>query len=357
MKERLYLRTFLVIPSLFVLYFVFQIFRPFLLPITLAVILVSICYPGYEMMSRLLKGRSSAAAFLTCLVVVLLLVVPFVLLSLSLAKEVSHVYLEFQKRFEGGEFRDVIQQLGPYFQTPVAWVSGYIDLQGIDVLKSLGGVLQQASVFFLKHSTTILSGFAGLVSKFFIMLVTMFFLFRDGARLLQEFKALTPLSSNYEGILVGKLREVTRAVVLGSLLTALAQGFAGGIVFWMLGVSNLLFWSTLMALFSLVPVVGTSIIWVPWAIYFLFTGSFVKAIVLVLLAVFFVGMIDNILRPLFIEGKAGMHTLLVFFSIMGGIAYFGMIGMIFGPIIVSLGLTFLELYKLEFRQELIKPGQ
>ena len=113
-----------------------------------------------------------------------------------------------------------------------------------------------------------------------------------------------------------------------------------------------MFWSVAFALFSLVPVIGTSLIWGPWVAYFLLSGSYFKGFALVIAAVLFIGMIDNVLRPMLIEGQVKMHTLLVFFSIMGGIAYAGIFGMIFGPILVSLFLTLLELYKIEFREDL-----
>lgn len=356
MTERKYVRIFLLLPALLTLYFVFRIFQPFFQPIALAVMLASLCYPIYAWIRRKLKKRASLASLVTCLLVMALIVVPFVLLILAFAREVGVVYLALQERIEAGEFRELMNFRESQYVGPVLdWISQYIDLENIDILGSLTSTLQNMSVLFLRHSTEILGGVAQLISKFFIMLVTMFFLFRDGARIVEEFKSLTPLTERYEDVLVRKFKEVTRATFLGSLLTALAQGVAGGIVFWALGISNIVFWSSMIALFSLVPVVGSALIWGPWAIYFFLTGSVVKGIVLIALAVLFIGMVDNLVRPLFIQGQAGMHTLLVFFSIMGGIAYFGMIGMIFGPIIVSLGLTFLELYRIEFKEELIKP--
>jgi len=181
------------------------------------------------------------------------------------------------------------------------------------------------------------------------MIVTMFFLFRDGHRLRDELASLSPVSQRYTDLLSTTFREVARATVVGNLLTAMAQGLASGIIFWSLGVSNALFWGTISAFFSLVPVVGAAIIWIPWAIYFLVSGSIVKGILMVALQALVVGSLDNVLRPLLIEGRIRMHTMLVFFSIMGGIAYFGVLGMVFGPIIVALGMTLLEVYKIEVR--------
>lgn len=356
MADRRQIRFFLLIPALVVLYFTFQIFRPFLLPIALAAILVSLCYPIYSWVCRLLKGRQSLAAFLTCLGVTLVIVLPVILLLIMLAGEVSQVYLKFQSNLENGKLQEYINlRRDAYWGPVVQWLDQYVDLEKVDLLGNLTASLQQLSLFFLRHSTALLSSALNLVGNFLIMIATMFFLFRDGHRLVQEIQSWSPLSARYEGLIAEKFREVARATIVGSLATALAQGVVGGLVFWVLGIPNVLFWGSLMAVFSLVPVVGTAVVWVPWVIYFLATGSVVRGLVLLALASLLVGMVDNVLRPILIEGKAGMHTLLVFFSLMGGIAYFGMVGMIFGPILVALGLTFLELFKTEFREELQKP--
>ena len=352
MQEHKYVRISLLILSLIVLYFVFRIFQPFLLPISLAVILATLCYPIFDWTSQKLKGRRSWAAFLTCIWVTASIIIPFVVVLILLAGEVRDVYQQVQRRIESGGFQEILQFMeSPYLKPFADWVSRYVDLENIDVIGSFTAGFRQVSIFFIRQSTAILSGLFNFIANFLIMLVSMFFLFRDGSRLLEELKILTPLSEPYEQKIISKFQEVATATVLGTLLTALAQGVAGGLLFWILGIPNALFWGFLMGLFSLLPVVGTGIVWAPWAIYFFAVTSVTQGIILVAGGLL-VGLIDNVLRPLFIEGKAEMHTLIVFLAIMGGISYFGMVGMIFGPITVALGLTFLELYKTEFRREL-----
>ncbi|MDA2935073.1 AI-2E family transporter, partial [Acidobacteria bacterium AH-259-D05] len=352
MQEHNYVRISLLIFSLIVLYFVFRIFQAFLLPISLAVVLVTLCYPIFDWTSRQLKGKRSWAALLTCIWITASIIIPFVVLLILLAGEVGEVYQQVQRRLESGSYQDILDLKDtPYVKPLIDWISPYFDLENIDIVGSFTTGFRQISLFFLRQSTAILSSLFHVIADFLVMLVTMFFLFRDGSRLVKEIKNLTPLSQRYEQLIITKFQEVATATVLGTLLTALAQGIAGGLLFWVLGISNALFWGFLMGLFSLLPVVGTGIVWAPWAIYFFVTTSVIQGIILVAGGLL-VGLIDNVLRPLFIEGKAEMHTLIVFLAIMGGINYFGMVGMIFGPITVALGLTFLELYKEEFRQEL-----
>ena len=347
------IRLVLLVPALVILYFSFQIFRPFLFPISLAVVLTSLTFPVFQWVSDRLRGRSTVASLVTCLAITAIIVIPSVLLLIQLTAEVTLVYSRFQTFVESADLRDprTLRQsayLGPFLD----WLDQYVDLSQVDLVGGLASSLQQVSLFFLRHSTVLLGGLLHIITSFFIMMATMFFLYRDGSRLLGEMQGLLPISDQHERLVVQKFRDVAGATVLGNLLTALSQGVTGGMVFWILGIPNALFWGAMTALFSLVPVVGTAIVWVPWAIYFFATGALVQGIILVLLEVLIVGTIDNFLRPLFIEGKAKMHTLVVFFSIMGGISYFGIAGMIFGPIIVALGLTFLELYRIEFGPQL-----
>jgi len=355
MDEHRYLRISLLILSLIVLYFVYRIFQPFLLPISLAVILATLCFPVFNWTCQRLQSRRNWAALLTCIWVTAIIIVPFVVLVILLTAEMTEVYQQFQSRLESGAWQEFLNlqddsRLKPW----VDWIGQYADLENFDLMGSLGAGLQQVSLFFLRQSTSIVSGVFRVFMNFLIMLVCMFFIFRDGEYLTEMFKTLTPLTESYRQLIVKTFQEVSKATVIGTLLTAVAQGVSGGLLYWILGIPNALLWGCLTALFSLLPVVGTGIVWGPWAIYFFLTQSIIQGIILVIGGVL-VGIMDNFLRALFIEGKAEMHTFIVFLSIMGGIGYFGLVGMIFGPIIVALGLTFLELYKREFQQPVPEP--
>ena len=143
---------------------------------------------------------------------------------------------------------------------------------------------------------------------------------------------------------VETFRNMTNATVVGTLLTAAAQGLLSGLIYLILGVPNAVLWGTLTGLTSLVPVVGTATVWIPITLYLFFTGEPYRALLLLILQVVVVGSVDNFLRPLLIEGQVKMHTLLIFFSILGGIGYFGFFGVILGPLVFAIGLTFFELY-------------
>ncbi len=355
MEEHKYLRISLLILSLIVLYFVYRIFQPFLLPISLAVVLATLCFPVFDWTCEKLHSRRNWAALLTCLWVTASIIVPFVVLVILLAAQMTAVYQQFQSGLESGSWQEFLNlQDNPYLKPWADWISQYVDLENLDLMGNLGAGLQQVSLFFLRQSTSIVSGLFRVIMNFLIMLFCMFFIFRDGEYLTDMLKTLTPLTESYRQLIINTFQEVAKATVIGTLLTAVAQGVAGGLLYWILGIPNALLWGCLTALFSLLPVVGTGIVWGPWAIYFFLTQATLQGVILVIGGLL-VGLMDNFLRALFIEGKAEMHTLIVFLSIMGGIGYFGLVGMIFGPIIVALGLTFLELYKREFQQTVIEP--
>lgn len=356
MQERRYARFFLLVPALIVLYFVFRIFEPFLQPIALAIIFSTLCRPIYRWLLRVFRNRANLASLVMCLLVMAIIIAPLATLISALVSEVAQVYQLLQTKVNDGTLNGLFSGHENRYLTELEnWLSAYMPFSKEDVVKAATTGLQQLSVFLVRQSTVVLGGFAGLISQFILMLLTMFFLFRDGARLFRQVESLTPISQRYEELLATKFREVTQATVLGTLVTAVAQGLAGGIIFWLLGISNSLFWGTLMGFCSMVPVVGTAAVWFPWVLFLVITGSYGHALILALLSAFLVGMIDNVLRPMFIEGQSGMHSLVVFFSLMGGVAYFGVVGLIFGPILVSLFLTFLELYRMEFQAELSKP--
>jgi len=357
-SQRNLARLVLLVAALIVLYFVFQIFRPFLAAIAVAVVLSTLSYPLFEELVQRLGGRRGWAALVACLCLTLVIVVPFVILLIMLGQQVNQVYQQFEGILAKGDFNEFSTLADiPFLRRPVAWLNSVVDLKRFDLVGNLAGLLKQASVFLLTHSTAIVTGLFNLIFDFFIMVVTMFFLFRDGHYLREELESLSPVSKRYTDLLSTTFREVARATVIGNLLTALAQGIASGIIFWSLGVSNALFWGTISAFCSLVPVVGASIVWIPWALYLLLSGSIVKGILMIALQALVVGSLDNILRPLLMEGRMRMHTMIIFFSIMGGIAYFGVLGMVFGPIIVALGMTLLEVYKIEVRGSKTPPPE
>jgi len=210
----------------------------------------------------------------------------------------------------------------------------------LDLSSSIGKALLDQGGHFVGNMTS-------LIGKFFLMIFVFFFVVRDEKKILDAILHLSPLSSSHEKEVLGKIKTVARSALLGTLVTAVAQGVAGGLAFWIAGLPGL-FWGMVMAFSSLIPIVGTALIWVPAAGYLFLSGQWGYAVFMILWCAIVVGMIDNFVRPLFMKGSAGMSTLLIFFSILGGINYFGVIGLLYGPLLFGLAMVLLYIYSLEF---------
>jgi predicted PurR-regulated permease PerM len=330
-----------------VLYFCFRILQPFLLPMFLALILSTLLAPVYQVFEIKLHGHRSLAALLVCLALTVVILVPLVLLSISIANEANDAYQRLRDPQTLKAIEDWFYATGgPILNRIGAWLPASMQIENQQITSRIGQQAEQIGVAALGVATSFATGIVNVVVDYFIMSIVLFFLLRDFNYFAASVRLVSPLSDEQEILFVDRFRKVTRAAVVGNLLTALAQGTLSGLLFLILGLPNPILWGALTALLSLVPVVGTALVWIPWTIYLFATGAWVKAIIFLIVEIVGVGGVDNVLRPLLIEGVVKMHTLLVFFSILGGIAYFGILGMFFGPLIFAIALTLLEFYLL-----------
>ena len=188
----------------------------------------------------------------------------------------------------------------------------------------------------------------------FIVLFVMFFLFRDGKILIDKIERIMPLKDKYRKHVFKKLNNMAYAVIYGSIIIAIIQGTLGGIGFLIFGLSSPLLWGVVMIFASLIPYIGSSIIWFPAAILLIIDGyinpessTLIKGILLLLYGIFIVGTIDNILKPKIIGDKAGIHPVLVLLGVVGGLSFLGFVGIIIGPIILAMLVTFIDIYEEE----------
>ena len=222
---------------------------------------------------------------------------------------------------------------------------------GLDPAKlmaDLQDVALNASRFLLSHGAGVLSNLTGLLLHFGILLFLLFFLLRDGKDMLNHLKNFSPLGNHQEDRILQRIRDVARSVLLGSFLTALCQGLAGGVGLALCGIPGL-FWGTVMAFASLVPVIGTALIWLPAVGWLVLMGSWKAAIFLAAWSILVVGSIDNFLRPFLMGGKSGLSPFSVFLAVMGGVQLFGLAGILYGPLIIGFAAVMLSIYEEEYR--------
>ncbi len=342
-------RLFLLLCLGLVLYLFFWILSPFLTPILLAIVTATLFYPIYADLDRRLKYQPSLSAFFMCLFITFLIIIPTFLLAVTLANQIQRAFSDYQASVQQGTFHIEGSE-----RLVAGWnrMRGVLGLKQMDVRSGMKAAIRETGLFLVHNSSVILAGFAHLVADFFIMIFTLFFLFRDGKSFVHEIKELIPLSRDHKNRMVDRFKQTIYATFFGSFANALAQGFSVGLILWIFKFQNALLWGMLAAITSLVPLVGSGLVWVPASIYLFLRGWWGRALILAIYGAVGIPMLDNVLRPLVIKKTSeDLHTLLIFFGILGGIWIFGFPGLILGPVIVAFTVTMLDMVKLEFRQD------
>ena len=311
------------------------ILLPFYGAIMWALIIAMLFVPVYRRLLPRLKQRRNLAAGLVMLLVLVVGVLPFALMTASLAREASVVY----QRIDSGDWNPALYLRGLFDALP-AWVVALLERAGVadfDILqRQVSTALAQGSRFIAAQAFSIgLDAFA-FVASLGVTLYLAFFLVRDGDKLAHMAVTALPIPSQFKQELVDKFLTVVRATVKGSLLVAAIQGTLGGIAFWFLDVKGALLWAVLMAFLSLLPMIGASLVWVPVAGYFLLVGAAWKTLVLVAYGVVVHGLVDNLLRPMLVGKDARMPDFVVMITTLGGMAVFGINGFIIGPTIAAM---------------------
>lgn len=322
----------------------FFMLKPFFIPFILAIILAHSCYPIY---TKLLNwtGVKGLSSILSCFLVAVVIVAPLSLIIYLVVGEIQEVVSNFS------ETKNSIGQF-------------VIALDSSKFFKTLGieGMINQDTVStliknFFQNSLSVLGGvyssLANFIFTIFIMFFSLFFLFIDGKKLVKEIMKLSPLKDSYEKTLIRKFNSITYGVIIkGTFLIALIQGTIGVILFWATGVSSPVLLGILMAIASVIPYVGTGFIWVPVGIAMIIIGQLIPGLIILLVGALVIASVDNILSPKLIGGGSKMHPLLILFSTLGGITLFGVTGFIIGPIVMSFFVVLLDIYSLEFKNQL-----
>ena len=345
-------RLFLLALLFFFLYLIFLVFRPYLGTLVFAAALASVFYPFHARISMWVKEKENLAALLTSALLVVIVVVPLVCFSAALVVQGAESLSRANAWLQGAKLEEILS--GKWIQPFYAMVQGVLARLGVDQVSLREALMKASSAMaqlVLSWGRGFLGDVTGLLVRFLLLIVLVFYLIRDGKGILTRLRHLSPLSPEQEGRLIQRVRSLSRSVVLANVATAAAQGVAGGIGLWIAGIPAL-FWGTMMAFTSLVPVVGTAIVWLPAVCYLLILGSWGKAIFLAAWCALVVGSIDNFLRPFLMKGEGQLSSIYLFFAILGGIQLFGIVGILYGPLILGVTAVLLYLYELEYSEVL-----
>ena len=308
---------------------------PFFGVIFWATVLAILFAPLHRRFCTMLRRRDTLAAFATTLAVVLIVILPAAIVMILLIQEGVGVYT----RIQSGELN-----FARYFEQILAvlpaWATGMLDRFGIaslaDVQARLSAGLTKGIQFLAGQAMSVGQNAAEFVVNFFIMLYVLFFFLRDGRMIAVKLQNALPLDDDLQVNLARKFATVIRATIKGNIVVAIVQGALGGFIFWMLDVRAPVFWAVVMMFLSLLPAVGTALVWGPVAIYLLVTGAVWQGAVLIAYGVLVIGLVDNVLRPLLVGKDTKMPDWIVLISTLGGMVIFGFNGFVIGPVIAAM---------------------
>lgn len=343
-KKRL---IFLAILIAALLFLALDMVRPFLRPLTLAAVIALGCYPLHAWLRKRIR-RPDGTALLTTLIVFLGVALPAFVLTYLISGELSHIaeHISDQSTREGG-FMAYVQHGQERF---VAWAGQYVDVEQFRIRQRVNELPERASGFLLSMGSSIAGSAINGITDGILTFVFLFFFFRDGAQWLEGLAEALPLRRENVHRLYRAVHSSVVATLYGLVGVALAQGLLTGLGLYFAGIDNFLMLGMLAAVCSVIPVVGTSLVWGPAAVYLLVTHHPYKALFLVLYGLGVVGMADNIIRPLVLRGKMQLPILLLLFAVLGGLLTFGFVGLFLGPVVFSLLATLFPILREEMAE-------
>lgn len=335
----------LVVLIIFISALFLKMIQSFLMAILLAGIFSALTYPIFLHLERRLKGHRKVAAMGTLALIIIVIMLPLGTLTGIVTNQAIKVGQAvkpwIQKQISQPDM--ISEWFGklPFYDDILPYRAQILQKAG----EAVGGI----SKFLIDSLSSGAIGAMQFLVAVVIMLYTMYFFLLDGPILLNKILYYLPLENEEEELLLKKFTSVARATIKGTLVIGILQGGLAGIAFWAAGIPSSVFWGTLMAVLSIIPSVGSALIWVPAAIFLIAAGNYFKSLGLILFCGLVVGSADNVLRPILVGKDTQMHELMIFFGTIGGIMLFGVVGMIIGPIVAALFVTLWEIYGIAFQ--------
>lgn len=321
------------------LYLCWLMIQPFLKVVAWATVLVIVFFPVHRRLLARTK-RPATSALLSCLLVVVTILLPVTLIALALYHEITPFAQNLQ-----ANIASLLDPNSPVTGRFLRWLGQYVNIEQwrsqdflVERLRGMSGAIAGRTLDFV-------GGVAGAVVQIFFAIFTMYYLFRDGNRIVNALPDVLPLKREQSEKIFARTREVISASVYGVLVIASIQGALGGLMFWILGLPSPLVWGVVMTLLSMIPMVGAFVVWVPAAIFLAISGFWVKAIILAIWGALVIGTVDNFLRPKLVGEKTKLHELFIFFSVLGGLKVFGILGIVLGPVVLAITLALLDVFR------------
>ncbi len=317
-------------------YLVYGITAPFLVPLAWSAVLAIFFYPLHQSLLKRLKPN--LAATVSTLAVTFLLIVPAIVVLFYTTKQAIDA---------GAKAQVVLQSPDKAMPTQMLdWVKAQLpdSMQDADFSDPVKRGAEKVAGFLAAKVGALVKNIFAFFLDLFVLLFALFFMFRDGEEISQVMRHLLPFDPNIQEDMMRESKELIFASVAVGLLIAAIQGALGGLAFTLVGIGTGIFWGVLMGFFSLVPVVGSALIWVPAALWLALTGHVWRGLLVLLICGGVAGVADNIIRPLLLRNRTHLNELLLFISVLGGIEVFGLLGLVAGPTILAAAMGIFRVY-------------
>jgi predicted PurR-regulated permease PerM len=327
---------------------------PFISIIIIAAVVTGMFSPLYRLLIRSRVIRPAIASFLTCCVIFCILFVPIVFFVGILSKEAYGLYLAAKDAMISQQINSLIGGSSILEQANDVLANFNFQITVEELNTYISEVAKFVGLFLYNQARAIASNMMAFFINFFLMLLVIYYLLVDGGRLVSFIVDLSPLPNNQDEILLEKFKDMAGAILIGNGFGGLIQGTLGGVVFSIFGLSSPFLWGVIMGLLAFLPIIGIGIVFIPAAGYLFLKGRVAASIFFILFYVVLSGGVEYLFKPKLVGHRVKMHTLLVFLAIIGGLKLFGILGIIYGPLVITAFLTLTDIYHSNY-QTMVEP--
>ncbi|MDJ0784149.1 MAG: AI-2E family transporter [Desulfosarcinaceae bacterium] len=328
-----------------------KLFAPFFSIIVLSGVLTGIFYPLYRLLQFDNRVRPPLASFLTCLILFFILFVPIALFIGVLTQEAFGLYELARNAVRNDQIKNLLQNSEVLERANTFLAPFNIEVTGDQLQTIIAELGKVVGLFLYEQARAIASNTLATLINLFLMLLVIFFLLIDGPRLIGYIVDLSPLPKDQEDKLIQKFNDMAGAILIGNGLGGLIQGTLGGLLFWVVGLPSAFVWGVIMGLLAFLPIIGIGVIFIPTAIFLALKGRVGMALFFFVYYLLLSGGTEYLFKPRLVGQRVKMHTLLVFFAIIGGLKVFGILGIVYGPLIATAFLTLADIYRTSYQKQ------
>jgi predicted PurR-regulated permease PerM len=322
---------------------------PFFSIIVMAAVISGIFHPIYRLLCRNDYIRPSFSSFLTCVLIFLILFIPIIFFVGILTQEALGLYQLAKEAVSKDQVITLLKNSRLLERINGVLDNFNIQVTGVQLQQAISELGKEVGLILFEQSRSIAGNTFSFFVDFFFMLLVIFYLLIDGQRLISYIFEISPLPNDQEEKLIQKFNHMAGAILVGNGISGIIQGMAGGIIFWLFGIPSAFLWGVIMGLLAFLPIIGIGIVILPAAVFLMLKGQSGAGVFFIVFYLLLSGGIEYIFKPRLVGHRVQMHTLLVFLAIIGGLNLFGILGIIYGPLVVTAFLTLADIYQTNYR--------